>query len=453
MTFNRRIKLIAVFVLLVPLIAFIITGSIIFLSWSLGVKEAEELSVPRFLHAPLLSALEGEEDPGGRFSGIVFVIDDKGEIVYALPRAREELAKRDWNNIDDAYTEIMTNLPDITLSISVYTYKGRSGLVLYIEDFFSGHKLFRISTLIIIIVYFGLIVLPILILSFHAGPVVRSLMALENAASEIGRGNLDTPIQVSFKKKKRSIDEVKSLFDAFEKMRIELKESHDTQGRIMMAISHDLKTPLTLIKGYVEALRDGMAQSPDDVAEYADVIYDRSMLLEERINDLIYFTKLRTSDWQSRFEKISISEILNEAAEIFRNDTLIRKREFSYNSELTADMMFLGDRKFLFQVFENLFDNACRYTSNNDRIEITASASGGLAVITFEDSGAGISEEHREHIFDSFYRADSGRNTRGLGIGLTSAMTIIENHGGRIYYEPSKIGGAGFIIELPIITA
>ena len=454
MTIRKRLRLLAAVIIFIPLIALIVTAASFLLSWSMGWKNSDELSVPRFLHAPLLSALRGDEVIDTRFAGIIMVLDDKGEIVYIAPKAKEEIDKLNWNSMEEAYTEMMLNLPNIPINMVVYNYQGNSGVVLYIEQFFAGRKLFSASTLVIFVMYFSLIVLPVLMMSIIARPVMRSLIKLETAAGEIGRGNLDTPIQISVRgrKKNHGFHELQSLVNAFEHMRTELKENYENQGRIMMAISHDLKTPLTLIKGYVEALKDGMAETPEQVAEYADVIYDRSMLLEERINDLIYFAKLRTSDWQARFEEFSFNDLINEAVDIFENDSQIRKREFGFSHETAGEMAINGDRKLLFQVFENLFDNACRYTSIHDRIEITLAIAGDMAIITFEDSGDGISEEHRQHVFDSFYRADSGRNTRGIGIGLTSAKTIIENHGGSIYYEPSRLGGAGFVVELPVIA-
>ena len=455
MTFNKRVRIIAVFVLVIPLVALLITGLSFYISWSLSWKESEELSVPRFLHEPLLNALNGDEVMDSSFAGIIMVLDDKGKTVYLSPGTREAVSGMHWNSIDEAYKDIMSRMPNIPLNISVYNYQGRSGLVFYVENFFSGRKLFKTSATVIFSLYFGLIALPIILLSISSRPMIRSFILLENAAEEIGKGNLDTPVLSAEmrKRSRRGPEEVKSLIKSFENMREELKESHENQGRIMMAISHDLKTPLTLIKGYVEALKDGMAENPKETAEYAEIIYDRSKLLEERINDMIYFTKLRASTWKDRFEDFSLDEMLDEAAVIFRDDSLIRKRNFSYSSSLAKKTTISGDRKLLFQVLENLFDNACRYSSENDNISISVSTEKNQCIILFEDSGSGIAEEHRKHVFDSFYRADSGRNTRGIGVGLTSAKTIIENHGGTIDYTPSNLGGAGFIIHLPIQQA
>lgn len=327
------------------------------------------------------------------------------------------------------------------------------GVVIYLEQFFSDRDLFLRSAFVFFAMYFGLIVFPVLMMGVKIQPILRSIISLENAAREIGRGNLDAPIKFTKKQKRqgKSLDELKSLVDSFETMRIELKENHNNQSRMIMSISHDLKTPLTLIKGYVEALKDGMAETPREVEKYADIIYDRSMILEERINDLIYFAKLRTSDWQARFTIFSISQFLNETADIFSNDAHIRKRFFQYKNSLSADFMIAGDHKLLFQSLENLFDNACRHTKDDDILKLTAKITHNSVQIEFEDSGSGIEREHQKFIYDMFYRADSGRNTRGLGIGLSSVKTIIESHGGSISYKSSDLGGAGFLIELPVI--
>ena len=295
-----------------------------------------------------------------------------------------------------------------------------------------------------------LIVVPIFMAFYLMRPMMTALISLENAAREIGRGNLEVDVLKGPHTSRRHLPVVKILADAFDNMRLELKENHERQSRIMMSISHDLKTPLTLIKGYIEALKDGMAKTPDEVAEYAQVIHDRTILLEERISDLIHFARLQTTDWKARFASIPLYQFLDEAAGIFRNDTIVRKRKFDHDLNLPSEVMVRGDRKMLFQVLENLFDNSCRYTEEGDTIRLTARIENEKAVIRLEDSGPGIKEEHIPYIFDNFYRADSGRNTRGLGIGLDSAKTIVRNHGGDIDYVSSSLGGAGFRIVLPV---
>ncbi|MBI9107485.1 MAG: HAMP domain-containing histidine kinase [Spirochaetales bacterium] len=454
MTLNKRVRIIAVFILIIPVFALLITGASFFISFTLGWKESEELSVPRFLHEPLLKVLRGEEVSKSRFAGIIMVLDQKGKIIYIAPEGQEVIDDMNWDSIDDAYAEMMEMLPGIPVNMTVYSYQNSSGLVVYVEEFFSGRKLFQTSAFVMFALYFGLIVIPVLIMSVSMQPVIRSFVSLENAAVEIGKGNLETPIRSKSKEHKGRAHAIAldSLIKAFEQMRIELKENYENQSRIMMSISHDLKTPLTLIKGYVEALKDGMAETPDEVMQYADIIFDRSMLLEERINDLIYFAKLRTSDWQARFEVFSLNNLLEESADIFINDSHIRKRSFQYNNNLPDGLNINGDRKMLFQALENLFDNACRHTKEDDIIELSAELIEDKVNILIADSGSGISEKHRQHIFEMFYRADQGRNTRGLGIGLSSAKMIVNNHGGDITYSPSKLGGAGFLIELPVIS-
>jgi signal transduction histidine kinase len=200
----------------------------------------------------------------------------------------------------------------------------------------------------------------------------------------------------------------------------------------------------------VEALKDGMAETPDAVLEYADVIYDRTMLLEERINDLIHFARLQTTDWQARFAPFPLKEFLDETCDIFRNDSQIRKRQFESDLAASGGRRLRGDRKMVFQVLENLFDNSCRYSGEGDIIRLSSRIEEDRVVISMEDSGPGVHEDHVPFIFNNFYRADQGRNSRGLGVGLDSAKTIVRIHGGDIGYEPSSLGGARFVVILPL---
>lgn len=196
MTLKRRLKLITVFLLIVPLAALLITAGAFFISWNLSLKDSEDLSVPRFLHEPLLAALQGDEIAESRFIGIILVLDDKGEDVYIAPQVKDAIKEKNWDNMDEVYEDIMASFPDLPVNIMIYRYQGRSGLVFYLEYSFTGGKLFKLSAITILGMYIGLIVLPVLIMSFSARPMMRSLIVLESSAREIGKGNLDLSFRV-----------------------------------------------------------------------------------------------------------------------------------------------------------------------------------------------------------------------------------------------------------------
>ena len=452
MDLRRRFKLVTTMILIIPVFAILVTAMAFALSWSFRWSEAEDLSAPRFLHPILTDILEGNLPAEHRFNGIIMMFDHPGSLVYLAPEVEQHLGSYDWDNPEMAFQQLMDLMPHTPFNISIYRYKGAPGLVFYVEDFFTSMRIFRVSWLLLFVLYLVLIVMPVMVLRRITKPIAASLLTMERQAREIGRGNLEgvPASELPSRRPRRTFREMEALENSFNTMRLELKENHERQSRIMMSISHDLKTPLTLIKGYVEALKDGMAETPDAVVEYADVIHDRTMLLEERINDLIHFARLQTTDWQARFSPFSLSDFLEEACDIFRNDSQIRKRQFESAVEDMGDRMLRGDRKMVFQVLENLFDNSCRYSGEGDVIRLGARTEEDRVVISMEDSGPGVDEEHVPFIFNNFYRADQGRNSRGLGVGLDSAKTIVRTHGGDIGYQPSLLGGACFIVTLPL---
>ncbi|MBI9103706.1 MAG: HAMP domain-containing histidine kinase [Spirochaetales bacterium] len=467
MNLRKRFRYMTLVIILIPLFSIMITVFAFMITWSVARHESGDLSAPRYLKPVLEEILTTGGLEANGFSGIIVMFDEHGKIVFADPKVMDYIEEKEWTTMSDAYEGLMSEMPPAEpFSFSVYQYKGKPGVIIFVEEYFTRIKLFRVLGIILFGLYFILIVLPVLMFRYFMRPLQDALIALEMAAGDIGRGNLDTAIAVP--ERKGSIRNhppvLSDLFNAFENMRLELKENHERQSRIMMSISHDLKTPLTLIKGYVEALKDGMAETPEEVVQYAEVVHDRAGLLEERISDLIYFSKLQTTDWQARFEPINIASFLEDTSGIFKNDTFIRKRRFLSAINIPADVIVPGDHKMLFQVLENVFDNSCRYTEDDDEIQLTAEVrkveerfSNGKSlavpefdvVVRMEDSGPGIEAQHIPFIFDSSYRADSGRNTRGSGLGLASAKTIARIHGGDITYIESDLGGAGFELVLP----
>jgi len=447
MKMQTRFRLMLLIILALPVI-FIMIASIFFLSyWYSHIEKVEDLSAPRMIRPQLKRILEG--DLPDHFTGIVLVLDNEGEVVYLPPQAQSQIEELENLSPQDFYQRIMEAMPEEQpFSFSVYRYKNKPGLVIYISEGFPKIALTKIVWIILFICYLGFILLPAMALNAMIRPMMKSLLKLDKAAREFGKGNLDYPIEISHKKNHG----LRYLENSLENMRKELKENHERQARIMLSISHDLKTPLTSIKGYVEAIQDGMASTPEDLQKYAKIIMGKSELLEERITELIHFSKIRTTHWQARFKPIEINAFMNETVSVFQNDALLADRKFNFSSQLSGEILILGDRRMLFQVLENLFDNANRFTEPGDSIRLRIWTRNETLHLMMEDSGSGIPREHQDKIFETFYRSDQGRNTRGMGIGLASARSIIESHGGSICYDKTELQGAAFHIELPIIS-
>ncbi|MEC0227515.1 sensor histidine kinase [Paenibacillus alba] len=289
---------------------------------------------------------------------------------------------------------------------------------------------------------------------FVSRSIIRPLKSLKRAAEEIKEGNLD------FEVIRHSDDEIGELSTAFEEMRRKLKKSVELQlqyeenrKELISNISHDLKTPVTAIKGYVEGIMDGVTNSPDKLDRYIRTIYNKAADMDRLIDELFLFSKLDLGKVPFQFENVDLGQYVQDCAQELQFDMEKKGVQFAL-TELPKSLLFVtADRDKLRRVLLNIIENAIKYSEEgNCRITLTLREIDGNAVIQIIDSGQGISEEALPHIFDRFYRADPSRNTAtgGSGLGLAIAKQIMEEHGGRIG-ATSMIGrGTTVYMALPL---
>lgn len=270
----------------------------------------------------------------------------------------------------------------------------------------------------------------------------QSIQKLETATRRVAEGDLD------FALKAQGNDEFSYLTRSFEAMRTALKENKDQRARFLMGISHDLKTPLTSIEGYLEAIIDGFADNPEQLKKYISIIRQKSGLLEERIVQLIDLAKMETGEWTHKKEEIALWKFLDTMAAGYREDASVLKRFFRSNIHLPKDFTVIGDRNMLTRVFENLMANAIQYTREGDTITLEARVMDRGALISFMDTGAGIPEAELSKIFEPFYRGTPSRREQGTGLGLSVVKSILNSHGWSIdvVSEPGK--GSTFHIHV-----
>jgi signal transduction histidine kinase len=274
------------------------------------------------------------------------------------------------------------------------------------------------------IIVFSAAMITIIVRSFN-----RSIRNLERATGRVADGDLD------FELTARGNDEIASLTRSFDSMRRNLKDSIARRSRFLMGVSHDLKTPLTSIKGYLEAISDGLAENPEKLNRYLSVIGEKSKALEERIGELIDYVNMETGEWRMRQEEMDLSALLSEIAQMYREDASVFKRSFRYDIEPAGTVSVMGDRALLLRCFENLFDNAIRYTDEGDAIILSAHLKGDSLLVAFEDTGAGMDDDELNRVFEPFYRGTLSRREQGSGLGLSIVKSIIDAHGWRISVE------------------
>lgn len=267
--------------------------------------------------------------------------------------------------------------------------------------------------------------------------VLRPLSKLQEATRKIRDGNLDFTLEVE------EDDEIGELCQDFEEMRIRLKENaeekiqYDIENKELISnISHDLKTPITAIKGYVEGIMDGVASSPEKLDKYIRTIYNKANDMDRLIDELTFYSKIDTNKIPYEFNKINVNSYFGDCVEEVGLDMDSRNIELGYFNYVSDDVVVIADAEQMKRVINNNISNSVKYMDKpKGIINIRIKDVGDFIQIEIEDNGRGIAAKDLPCIFDRFYRTDSSRNSSqgGSGIGLSIVRKIVEDHGGRIW--------------------
>lgn len=275
--------------------------------------------------------------------------------------------------------------------------------------------------------------------------IVTPICKLEEAAKNIKEGNLDFTIEADSK------DEMGRLCQNFEDMRQRLKESAEEkleaekQNRILISnISHDLRTPITAIKGYVEGILDGVADTPEKVDKYMRTIYNKAIDMDRLINELTLYAKIDTNRIPYNFKRINAGAYFSDCIEEIGLELEAEHIGLSYFNYAGDEVEIIADPEQLKRVIDNIIGNSVKYMDKeHGLINIRIKDVGDFIQIEIEDNGKGIGQKDLPFIFDRFYRTDASRNsaTGGSGIGLSIVKKIIEDHGGKIWATSKESTG------------
>ena len=269
------------------------------------------------------------------------------------------------------------------------------------------------------------------------------LVKLKKATQNIKEGNLDFVLDVEGK------DEFSELCQDFEEMRRRLKESTEEKNLIekenrelISNISHDLKTPITAVKGYVEGIMDGVADTPEKMDRYVRTIYNKTNEMDHLINELTFYSKIDTNRIPYTFSKLNVEDYFADCAEEVGLELETRGIELVYANYVEKDVMVIADGEQIRRVIHNIISNAIKYMDKpKGIIQIRIKDVGDFIQIEIEDNGKGIGPKDLPYIFDRFYRTDVSRNSSkgGSGIGLSIVKKILEDHGGKVW-ATSRLG-------------
>ena len=283
----------------------------------------------------------------------------------------------------------------------------------------------------------------ILIVWIYKG-IVPNIRKLTKAADCIKEGDLDFTIESS------GVDELSELCNTFEEMRVRLKTNAEErlageaeQKNLISNIAHDLKTPITAIKGYSEGLLDGVASSPKKQEEYLRTIHNKSVEMDNLINELTLYINLDSKRIPYNFEKINVASYFQNYSCDLRVDLSHHNAQFIYNNYVDESVITIIDPEQFARVINNIVNNSIKYKKPDEELIIAMSLHdvGDYIQIDIRDNGVGISADDMPYVFDRLYRGDRSRssNQGGSGIGLSIVKRIVEDHGGSIWVS-STVG-------------
>lgn len=276
--------------------------------------------------------------------------------------------------------------------------------------------------------------------------ITYSLSHLVKQTEKIAKGDL-TPQEQRTPAKSRN--EFTDLTEHIDSMRAALLDAKRKQQRFIMGITHDLRTPISVIKGYTEALYDGVITSEEETKKSLEIINVKTSQLEEMITSLINYCTFFRDNFRRQITPHCIKKQLEAFAKSAETTGRIFHRKISCNINLLESTDIPVNEQLLARALENLFGNALRYTEDDGEITITADESDECITITFSDTGCGIAEKDISHLFDLFYRGTNSRREQGLGIGLSVVKDIVDLHGWSIDIRSELGKGSDFIIRIP----
>lgn len=369
------------------------------------------------------------------------IVRKNSETVYSGKPENEEI------QVDEAYLEIEVDEGNFYVPGPIpyhltqmgFTYSdGSSGRICIVTNLSAMVPQIRTTIIQWIIVAIAILILSGTVLTMWLyKSIVKPLNLLKAATENIKQGNLN------FNVKAEANDEIGELCIAFEEMRKKLKEQIDISMQyerenkeLISNISHDLKTPITAIKGYIEGIMDGVADTPEKNERYLKTVYTKATDMEKMIEELFLYSKLDSNSMTYSFAKVNLNDYFEDCVEEIGMDLERKNIDLGFFNYADKDVVIIADPEQLKRVIMNIVSNSAKYIGNKKGlINIRIREEAEFVQVEIEDNGKGIAKSELSHIFERGYRTDSSRNSAqgGSGFGLSIAKKIIEEHGGRIW--------------------
>ncbi|RBW69705.1 two-component sensor histidine kinase [Bacillus taeanensis] len=246
-------------------------------------------------------------------------------------------------------------------------------------------------------------------------------------------------------------DEIGSLSQSLNSLASSLEKVEQQRREFLQNVSHELRTPLSYIKGYTEAIRDGVVVDNEDRNKYMNIIHHEVSRLQRLVNDLLDLAQLEGDSYPMKHEPLSFAQLTLDVLE--RYELITKQKNIKIQEQLDDDIIIEGEADRLEQVISNLLDNAIRYTLEGKELFISLSQQQSSAVFTIQDLGPGISEEDLPKVVDRFYRVNKARTRKdgGTGLGLAIVNQIVKKHRGIFLIESEEGIGTTVTVKLPLL--
>ncbi len=375
-----------------------------------------------------------------------------GEFIYSGNEKQLALIKTDLPKFGDYNTNFEGGLyvdgkvPYLLKQQDFYFSDGAEGSIFIVTDLGNIIPQIKASVIQIIWSIIAVLLVTAMVLTLWIyQSILRPINTLHAATYAMKQGNLDFSI------KGDPEDEIGRLCIDFEEMRIRLKELIDVRLKyeadtkeLISNISHDIKTPLTAIKGYAEGIIDGVADTDEKMEKYLKTIYTKAYDISLLVDELAFYSKIDCNTIPYSFKNININDYFNDCIDEINLDLEVKNIKLAYVNEVNKELKVEADAEQLKRVINNIIGNSVKYINHkNGLIRIKIKDNKEYVLISIEDNGEGVQDKDLPLIFERFYRADESRNSQkgGSGIGLAIVKKIIEDHGGQVWANSKKDEG------------
>ncbi len=482
---NTRIILNSVLAIVIPTILIITFAAVFFAATSSNIAKPSSVSYNILtqlqwnqIASDITNLLESDtnsEDKQKSIQTFCANIEENGTLIYI---SKNDTAFYSSDSAEDIKQKASLILPDhnnkdtyclsengLLISLKISDSEAEYHLIILNEDIsipdFSNNHIKNIMgtfinrTSIVIAVIIVLFIIAIVTVSLITSKtIIGPIKQISEGANEIANGNFEYEIEY------RSTNELGRLSENFNDMRLRIREAIEEQSRadqkqkeMIAGIAHDLRTPLTSVKGYLEGLRDGIADTPEKRERYMDIIYSSTGDIEKMLDELLTISKLELGAVTLNCEKVKITHFLTFAEDVKAE---LEKNDFDFELiDKTKNPVALNlDTDSFSRVINNIISNSIKYRNKDLRgkVEMTILEYKNTILFEIKDNGMGVDRQSLPRIFDTLYRTDKARSNvrNGSGLGLSICKQIVEMHGGLIWAQ-SEIGkGLSIFISLPI---